>query len=231
MTREFEPGCDIAPETVRVLLVVENRLMREVLARILSKKPDMQVVNALESFPDKLDQLAELKADVVVLDGVNARLGDPRVAPEVSEAARHMKVIIIGVEEDEVLFLRAVQAGVVGYIAQNASALEVLAAVRTVMQDEVVCPPRLCRFLFRHVAQTRERSLEDDAHPPQFSFTRREQQLLPLIAQGLTNKEIAVHFNLSEQTVKNHIHSILKKAGSKDRLRAVRICRAQGWAI
>jgi DNA-binding NarL/FixJ family response regulator len=230
MTQQIEPTDGIVPATVRVLVVVENRLMREVLARILGKKSDIQVVDSLESFPEKLEQLGDIRADVVILDGVNARLGDPRVAPEVSEVARRIKVIVIGVEEDEVLFLRAVQAGVVGYIAQNASAQEVLAAVRNVMQDEVVCPPKLCRFLFRHVALTGEKSLEADANP-QYSFTRREQQLLPLIAQGLTNKEIAVRLNLSEQTVKNHIHSILKKAGSKDRLRAVRICRAQGWAI
>lgn len=204
--------------------------MREMLARILGKKPGMQVIDALESFPDEPGPMADYRADVVVLDGVNARLGDPHVAPEVSEAARQTRVIVLGVEEDEVLFLRAVQAGVVGYIAQNASALDVLAAVRTVMQDEVVCPARLCRFLFRHVAQTADRAREIVGHPPS-SFTRREQQLLPLIAQGLTNKEIAARLNLSEQTIKNHVHSILKKAGSKDRLRAVRICRAQGWTL
>lgn len=230
MTQPIDPTYGIVPEIVQVLLVVENRLMREVLARILGKKSDIQVVDSLEAFPEKLEQLGAIKADVVILDGVNARLGDPRVAPEVSEAARRMKVIVIGAEEDEVLFLRAVQTGVVGYIAQSASAQDVLAAVRKVMQDEVVCPPQLCRFLFRHVAETAGRTLEADGHP-QYSFTRREQQLLPLIAQGLTNKEIAVRLNLSEQTVKNHIHSILKKAGSKDRLRAVRICRAQGWSI
>ncbi len=97
-------------------------------------------------------------------------------------------------------------------------------------RDEAVCPPRLCWYLFNCVAQ---QQMEMPAAPAsvELGLTRREQQLVPLIARGLTNKEIATQFGLSEQTVKNHIHRILRKVGSDERLRIAEICRAQDWTV
>jgi len=105
--------------------------------------------------------------------------------------------------------------------------MEVAAAVRSVASDEAVCPPSLCLALFERVAT-------QNTHPSNFvirhnlGLTRREQQLVQMISHGLTNKEIASQLNLSEQTVKNHIHRILRKLGATDRLGAVELCRMPG---
>jgi DNA-binding NarL/FixJ family response regulator len=99
---------------------------------------------------------------------------------------------------------------------KDASASEVVAAVRAVARAEAVCPPGLCRVLFSLIAKQFELIGGSTRHF-RAGLTRREQQLLPLISQGLTNKEIATKLGLSEQTVKNHIHRILRKVGAEDR--------------
>jgi DNA-binding NarL/FixJ family response regulator len=134
---------------------------------------------------------------------------------------------MIGMDADREIFLRAVRDGIVGFVLKDASAMEVAAAVRSVANDEAVCPPTLCLALFERVA-------DQSAQPATFvlkhnlGLTRREQQLVQMIGRGLTNKEIASQLNLSEQTVKNHIHRMLRKLGATDRLGAVEICRMPG---
>ena len=106
--------------------------------------------------------------------------------------------------------------------------MEIADAVRCVVGDGAVCPPQLGLALFDHLAQ--------QARVPSFhlrhtlGLTRREQQLVQLIGLGLTNKEIANQLNLSEQTVKNHVHRMLRKVGASDRLGVVEFCRTQGIA-
>jgi DNA-binding NarL/FixJ family response regulator len=101
-------------------------------------------------------------------------------------------------------------------------------AIRAVAQGDAVCPPALCRSLFDHVASS-------GAWQPgiqvrkNLGLTRREQQLVQLVSEGLTNKEIASRLYLSEQTVKNHVRRMLRKAGATDRLEAVERWRAQGF--
>jgi DNA-binding NarL/FixJ family response regulator len=213
-----------------VFIVVGNRLLREALTRILNQRTDLRVLAALGFFSEAVEQLPNSGADVLLLDSILAPLSEPESVRQLCELATGVKLILLGAEEDEELFLQAVRAGVVGYVPRAASAADVLAAVRSVVQDEVACPPRLCRFLFSYVAQQWNRFPNGHAKA-RLGLTRREQQLIPMIAQGLTNKEIAGHLNLSEQTVKNHVHRILRKVGSDDRLDVVDICRAQGWAL
>jgi len=120
---------------------------------------------------------------------------------------------------NESTFLTAVRAGVSGYLLNDASATELIATIRAVTRGEAVCPPLLCSALFRVVAQ-RER-LIPSAQRMGPRLTRRQQELVPMIARGLTNKEIASHLNLSEQTIKNHIHRILRRVGANDRFEVV----------
>ena len=141
------------------------------------------------------------------------------------QAVPHLKVVLIGMGEDEESFVQAVTAGAVGYVLKDASPGDVVAAIRSVVQEEAVCPPRLCLSLFKYVAGTRP-TLPSVRVKGQLGLTRRQQQLVPLLAQGLTNKDIALQLNLSEQTIKNHVHRMLQKLGVEDRLSAVEIVRA-----
>jgi len=113
---------------------------------------------------------------------------------------------------------------------KDASSADVVAAVRAVFRGEAVCPPQLCHTLFRFVAQmAREMPIQSSASRP--DLTLRQQQLVALVAKGLTNKEIAARLNLSEFTVRNHIHRILKQVDAGSRSEAVEAIRAYGYSI
>jgi DNA-binding NarL/FixJ family response regulator len=215
---------------IHVFLVAGNRLLREALARILKKRSDLEVAGSVPYSPEVLEQVAESGCDVLLMDSVTNSLADMDFLRDALARIPGVKVLLVGMERDETLFLRAVRAGAAGYVLTDASSADVVAAVRAVAQDEAVCPPSLCRVLFRHVARQRD-EMPNIRVRIQLGLTRREQQLVPLIAQGLTNKEIAGHLNISEQTVKNHIHRMLQKVGASDRLSVVEVCRSQGFDL
>ena len=136
-------------------------------------------------------------------------------------------ILLVGMEDDEEQFLSAIRAGSRGYLLKDASAADVLSAVRSISRGEAVCPPRLCLSLFKWVAdEVRETSRSSDSRP---SLTFRQQQLVSLVARGLTNKEIASKLNLSAFTVKNHLHRIMKQVDAESRYEAVESARAHGY--
>lgn len=211
-----------------VFLLAENRLLREALFRILSKKDDVRVVGAGPYSFAICEQIASSGANVVVLDSV-ARVGQGAVR-ELRELNASIKVVMVGMEAEEAVFVRVVQAGVLGYVLKDASATEVARTIRAVAAGEAVCPAALSAALFQWVA--RHRSVIPSVHVRSaLGLSRREQQLVGLIQQGLTNKEMASRLHLSEQTIKNHVHRMLRKVKAPDRLSIVEACRNEGLAI
>jgi len=176
--------------------------------------------------PDVEERIRASGADVLLSDSLATGESDFSFLQRLTQANPDLQVVLIGMKDDEATFLRAVCSGVAGYVLEDAPAMDVLAAVRAVQRGEAFCPPRLARVLFQYVAGQAQRP--NVQFRLQYGLTRREQQLLPLIAEGLTNKEIAQHLNLSEQTIKNHIHRMLRKAGAPDRLSIVELCYAAG---
>ncbi len=215
---------------IGAFILAGNRLLREALARILNKRNDLFVVGGAALSSQSIQEVADSGAQVLILDlGTNVT-AVCQLIRELRNAIPKLRVLMIGMSEDEDVFLQVVRAGAVGFMLKDASAMEVVAAVRSVAQDEGVCPPRLCLSLIRYVS--RQSTLVPNVRVKlQLGLSRREQQLLPLIAQGLTNKEIATQLFLSEQTVKNHIHRMLEKIGVSDRLTVVELCRMQGLLI
>ena len=213
---------------IRAFLLIENRLLREALVRFFHKRPDLDVIG--QASPTDETPLRMLESQCNVLVGDSFLPG--RFAA--SSAAKggmpdSCRIILVGMEPDEEQFIASIRSGVTGYLLQDASASDVVAAVRAVFRGEAVCPPQLCSVLFRIVAQmSREMPLDS---PPKPDLTLRQQQLVTLVAKGLTNKEIASHLNLSEFTVRNHIHNILKQVDASSRSEAVETIRACGYSI
>ena len=133
-------------------------------------------------------------------------------------------------EPDEKLFLTAIRSGAMGYLLKDASASDLVCAVRAVYQGDAVCPPQLCSALFRFVARSTEK-IPAKRWGPRPDLTLRQQQLMALVAKGLTNKEIALSLHLSEFTVRNHIHRILKQLDAGSRTAAVEAIRLQSPTI
>jgi DNA-binding NarL/FixJ family response regulator len=164
-------------------------------------------------------------ADVVVLDSLQL-LSDVKIFVPGPRERRLIKCVLVAMQDDQKLFLSAIRQGALGYVLQEASAAEVVNSVRTVAQGEAVCPSQYPRVLFDYFAIQTASAPNSRVHA-QVCLTRREQQLVPLIDRGMTNKEIANQLNLSEQTVKNHVHRILHKVGVQDRLSVFEAFQAQ----
>jgi len=214
---------------VRVFLLVENRLLLQTLVRLIRKRSDLLVVGQSWLADGKAPDVSDLKCDVLLIASAHTKwiLTNPGLG---SEDQRGFKTVLIGMDLDEAEFMAAVRSGVTGYLLQDASASDVVAAVRAVSRGEAVCPPQLCSALFRLAAKIpREMAGQSTGTKP--SLTLRQQQLVALVAKGLTNKEIASHLNLSGFTVRNHIHRILRLVNARSRSEAVETIRAHGYAI
>jgi len=215
---------DTAARAVRIFLLVGNRLLRDTLLRLFRKPSDVSIVGQGSPSATPSTDVKESNCDVILADSIPASSsGD--AGPHGIPGA---ELLLVGMEDDEDQFLSAVRAGSSGYLLKDASAADVLSAVRSVSRGEAVCPPRLCLSLFKWVAdESRDISRRDPDSRP--SLTMRQQQLVSLVARGLTNKEIASELNLSEFTVKNHLHRIMKQVDAESRHEAVESARAHGY--
>jgi two-component system response regulator DevR len=214
---------------IPVFLLAESRLLREALVRLLSKKDDVRIVGSGAYSPEILQHIVCAAPSVVVLDSVSKALSQDHPVRRLREARPEIAVVMVGMEDDEGVFLRLVREGVLGYVLNDASAVEAWRAIRDVAAGQAVCPPSLSVALFRFAAQT-ELSLPRVSIRKSLDLSPRQQQLARLIRDGLSNKEVASRLNLSEQTVKNHVHRMLRKVGAADRATMAELSRSHGLA-
>lgn len=215
---------------IRVYLLAASRLVREALARVITRKGDIHVVGSGAGSPELVDRLLSTEHDLLLADWPSSGAGVLDTLRELRESLPEYKSVLLGVRGDREGFLESVRAGAKGILLEDASATDVTAAIRTVARGQAVCPPKLCGYLFDVVA-SQFSSLPNSKLRLRLGLTRREQQLVPLIAQGYTNKEIAIHLCLSEQTVKNHVHRMLQKTGANGRLEVVEACVQESPAL
>jgi DNA-binding NarL/FixJ family response regulator len=209
-------GLSMKPQTIaEVFLLAENRLLREALIRILAKKSDMRIVGAAPYSAAVVERVEAAHPNIILLDSIAPVFSDTRLIASLHAAIPGVRVAMIDMEPDQYTFLRAVRKGVVGYVLKDASATEVAATIRAVSAGEAVCPPSLAMSLF-NVVKCRLFTAGISR-----VLSRREEELVALLRERLTNKEIAARLTLSEQTVKNHVHRILRKVGAPDRLAIV----------
>jgi DNA-binding NarL/FixJ family response regulator len=200
-----------------------NRILGESIARILTKLPEFRVVMAAASSVSALPESC-LPGSVLVLDSLQVLELHQALICQNRREGTEFYPLLVAMEEERQQFLKAIKKGVLGYVLQDASAVDVVAAVRAVAQGEAVCPPRLTRTLFE-VVSNRSKQPRNPHSPAASPLTRREQELIPLIGRGLTNKEIAAQLNLSEETIKSHVHRILRKVRAENRRGAFEACQ------
>jgi len=217
-------------EHVIVYLVAENRLLREALLRVLQKRSDLAVAGHSDSPEMASREMTANRCDVLLIDSLQmlCAMGVNTLSPRQPEE-RPLKIVLFGMSEDREVFLEAVRAGVTAYLLKDASAADVIAAIRRVAQGEAVCPPRLCFTLFQHVFGQALQPSVPPALEPKYNLTRRQHELIELLFQKLTNKEIANRLNLSEFTVKNHVRRIIRQLEATNRYEAVEMMRAIGY--
>jgi DNA-binding NarL/FixJ family response regulator len=218
------------PPKTRTFIAAENRLLRETLSRILMRQKELGIVGQSSAFPEMAGLLRETKTEILLLNSTGSHEGDLRLVKIVRGLEEPIRIVMMGMRSEGGEFLQCVRAGVVGYLLMDASTNEVIEAIQIVREGGAACPPQFCIVLFQYFQQEMG-ELPSSSVREQVGLTRKEQQILRLVAQGMTNKEIAQQYCLAEQTVKNHLHRMNRKVGTEDRLDIVRFCRARGVSI
>jgi DNA-binding NarL/FixJ family response regulator len=201
---------------IQVLLVNQIRLLCNVLAAVLEDEPDMEVVGCATSVGEALELAPH--SDVIL---VNTRMADGaafRLIRAVADAELSTKVLALGLAESKEQVLQYVEAGAAGYVLRDDSVDDMLERIRGAYAGQVRVSPRIATALMSRVAEYAQ--LLDQVATGvggADDLTPREQEILELIGQGLTNQQIADHLVIEVGTVKNHVHSILQKLDASSR--------------
>jgi DNA-binding NarL/FixJ family response regulator len=210
--------------SIRLFVVAENRLLRETLVRLFRKRNDINVVGNTGCSGPSVDEVASSRPDMLLLDCFNTKYVPDDWLGDLHDSLPGIKIVLFGMDEDPEVFLMAVRRGIAGYVLKNASAAELLDAVLTVAQGEAACPPKLCKLLFKSLADA-DTEVKQERAAPQVELTQRQRQLMSLVERGLSNKEIAAQLNLSQFTIKNHIYRIMKQVDADNRHEAASLTR------
>ena len=215
---------------IRLLLVEDNRLLREGLTAMLNEQPDIEVVAAFGDGKEAvLKGTQELKPQIVLVDLGLKGQNSLQLVELIKKESSEMKVIVmdlIPVQADVVEFVRE---GVSGFIVKDATFDDFVGTIRSVAAGASVLPPSLTGSLFSQIIEKVARegkvSLIESVR-----MTKREREVIELIAEGLSNKEIAQQLNIATYTVKSHVHNILEKLALHTRLQVASYAHTQGNA-
>lgn len=203
---------------IHILLIEDNRLLREGIASMLKKQPDMHVVATVGNGENILQMMSKLNPDIVILDLGLRSQNSLQVVKLVKSNYTETKIIVMDLIPLQSDVFQFVQAGVSGFIFKDANVTEFYKTIRAVSQGSKVLPPHLTGSLFSQIVEhaingTKPSIIEDSVR-----MTKRERQVIELIADGSTNKEIAQKLHLSTYTVKSHVHNILEKLALNTRV-------------
>jgi DNA-binding NarL/FixJ family response regulator len=205
---------------MRILIVDDHPITRGGLKTALGTSDEVEVVGEASSGEEAVEAVAELKPEVVFMDVRMPGMGGIEATRIIHEESPQTKVILFTVDESRQVMGGAIQAGVSGYLLKDASAEELLNAARLALEDKVVIHPSLTRAFIEEVQHV-------DRHP-ESSLSRRETQILQMVAFGSTTKEVAHDLGISPHTVKTHLERIFEKLGANDRAQAVAIAIRRG---
>jgi two-component system response regulator DevR len=212
---------------IAVLLIEDNRLLRDALRRLLEAQPDVAVVAAVASGEAALREAHVARAQVALVDLGLEDDDSPRVIRELKRIAPDVRVIAMDLLPIHEHIVQLVKAGVAGFILKDATPADFVNTIRAVAGGSHVLPPPLTGSLFSQIAsRATGRGARDviDA----VRLTRRERQVIDLIGEGLSNKEIAQRLHIATHTVKSHVHNILEKLALHSRLQIATFARSEG---
>lgn len=209
---------------IRVFIVDDNRLLREGLVSMLAEQEDIIVIGAAASGRKALEQIKNLRPEIVLIDiGMPGKNGI-EVTQELRRDLPEAKVIILGMVDLTGEIMACIEAGAAGYVLKEASFDYLVETIRSVHCGESVVSPQMAASLFSRIAELAAERLPR-IPPNSVKLTTRELEIINVIAEGLSNKEIAQRLSIEAQTVKNHIHNILDKLHLHTRLETVEYAR------
>jgi DNA-binding NarL/FixJ family response regulator len=210
-------------KAIRILIVDDHPIVRDGLVAILSTQPDFAVVGESSNGADAVRLSRDLKPDVVLLDLEMPEMDGVEALKQMRQVCPAVRVIVLTAFDTDERIVGAVRAGAQGYLLKGTPREEIFRAIRVVSKGGSLLEPLVASKLIHHVE-----SGAQEPDRPRETLTEREREVLTLLAQGRTNKEIAASLVITERTVKFHVSSILAKLGVGNRTEAVTLAAQQG---
>jgi DNA-binding NarL/FixJ family response regulator len=218
---------------VKILLVDDHALFRVGMRKILEQEPDFEIVAEAEDPRGAFDAAQQYTPDIVLLDLSIPPPGGIETTQRIKREVPATGIIVLAVAEDEDQLFEAIKAGAAAFILKDISPEDLVTIIRRVntgeylINDKVFARPSVAS---RVLKEFRELAVYGQEAAPIFApLSPREVEILDNIAKGMTNKQVAYALSISEQTVKNHMSSILRKLSVNDRTQAVVYAMKQGW--
>lgn len=202
---------------IRVIVADDHHLFRDGLARILNGYPDIEVVASVGSGEEAVTAVARYQPDVILLDVNMPGIGGVGATRQIREADPDAQILMLTVSERESDLFAAIRSGARGYLLKDATSDQLCDAVRRVHAGEAIIAPVMAAKLFDKFSEMPE---APKLSPKLDELTERERDILHLLTQGLSNKEIGIQLALSPHTVKVHLHRILEKLDLRSRVEA-----------
>ncbi|MCX4644180.1 MULTISPECIES: response regulator transcription factor [unclassified Streptomyces] len=208
--------------TIRVLIADDQMMVREGFSVLLNAMPDIEVVGEAVNGREAIARVRELSPDVVLMDIRMPELNGIEATREIAAMDGSAKVLVLTTFDLDEYVYQALRAGASGFLLKDASARQLADGVRVVAQGEALLAPSVTRRLITEFSKLSEiPKLRAVANPGAFGeLTERETEVLVLIAQGLSNAEIAERLVVAESTIKTHVSRVLVKLGLRDRTQA-----------
>jgi two-component system, NarL family, nitrate/nitrite response regulator NarL len=210
-------------QKIRVFVVADIRIYREGLTQLLAREPSLRIVGSAARQDQALARLRDTSVDIVLLD--MAMAASTATIRAIARAVPRVKVVALAVTETDDDIVACAEAGVAGYVPRGGTSDDLIATVKSVARGEALCSPRAAATLLRRVAVL---AAERPSVSARASLTPRQAEILELIGQGLSNKEIARRLCIALSTVKNHVHYSLEKLGTHRRAEAAALVRQDG---
>ncbi|MGW5851636.1 response regulator [Streptomyces sp. NPDC055254] len=207
--------------SIRVMLVDDQVLLRTGFRMVLAAQPDMEVVAEAGDGLEALEVLRATKVDVVLMDVRMPRLDGVEATRRICAPEEHPKVIILTTFDLDEYAFSGLKAGASGFMLKDVPPADLLGAIRSVHSGDAVVAPSTTRRLLDRFAPMLPTSTQEPRNKEVDRLTEREREVMLLVAQGLSNGEIAARLVLSEATVKTHVGRILTKLNLRDRVQVV----------
>lgn len=215
-------------DLIHVLLVDDQEIIRQGLATILQYTPGIEVVGQAGDGREALDVACALQPDVVLMDIKMPGLGGIPATRKIADKLPDTKVIILTTYDTDDLVFEGIKAGAQGYLLKDASSETLVAAIRGVVRGESQLDPKVASKVLNEFQHLAEQVTAHRAKPPTQEddliiepLTPREEDVLHLLVEGLSNRQIGLRLSLAEGTVKNHVSAIIAKLQANDRTHAV----------
>jgi DNA-binding NarL/FixJ family response regulator len=210
------------PLKTRILLADDHNVVRGGLRLVLDSEPDLEVVAEASDGAEAVNRALEKEVDLAILDVAMPRLTGLQAARELSKRKPDMKTLILSMHDNERYFFEALRAGASGYVLKTAADRDLVEACRATMRGEPFVYPGAVKALIRdHLERVRGDGTDE-------LLTPRELEIVKLVAEGYSTKEIAEALVISEKTVERHRANILDKLGMRDRVALTRYAIRRG---